>query len=50
MNLNPSPEARRLAQSPHNIFIVGLFAFDLFMKSRENASKMANRNIDRAAA
>ena len=31
MNLNPSPEARRLAQSPHNIFIVGLFAFDLFM-------------------
>jgi hypothetical protein len=31
MNFNPSPEARRLAQSPHNVFIVGLFAFDLFM-------------------
>lgn len=31
MNFNPSPEARRLAQSPHNLFIVGLFAFDLFM-------------------
>lgn len=31
MKFNPSPEARRLAQSPHNLFIVGLFAFDLFM-------------------
>lgn len=31
MNFNPSPEARRLARSPHNIFIMGLFAFDLFM-------------------
>jgi hypothetical protein len=31
MNFNPSPEARRLARSPHNLFIVGLFAFDLFM-------------------
>lgn len=31
MKFNPSPAARQLAQSPHNIFIIGLFAFDLFM-------------------
>lgn len=31
MQFNPSPQARLLAQTPHNLFIVGLFAFDLLM-------------------
>lgn len=40
MNFNPSPEARRLARSPHNIFIIGLFAFDLFMTPAVLALKL----------
>jgi hypothetical protein len=40
MRFNPSPEARRLAQSPHNLFIVGLFAFDLFMTPAVLAMKL----------
>ncbi len=31
MRFNPSPQARQFAQTPHNVFIMGLFAFDLFM-------------------
>ncbi|MEW5903027.1 MAG: hypothetical protein AB1722_01605 [Pseudomonadota bacterium] len=31
MKFNPSPQFRLLAQTPHNVFIMGLFAFDLFM-------------------
>lgn len=40
MIFNPSPEARRLAQSPHNLFIIGLFAFDLFMTPAVLAMKL----------
>ena len=31
MQYNPEPRARQLAQAPHNLFIIGLFLFDLFM-------------------
>jgi hypothetical protein len=40
MKFHPSPEARRLAQSPHNLFIIGLFAFDLFMTPAVLAMKL----------
>ncbi len=40
MIFNPSPQARLLAQSPHNVFIIGLFAFDLFMTPAVLAMKL----------
>ena len=40
MQFNPSPQARQLAQSPHNVFIVGLFAFDLLMTPAVLAMKI----------
>ncbi|MDD2700613.1 MAG: hypothetical protein PHH36_05180 [Sideroxydans sp.] len=40
MIFKPSPQARLLAQNPHNIFILGLFAFDLFMTPAVLAMKL----------
>ncbi len=40
MQFNPSPQARQLAQTPHNVFIVGLFAFDLLMTPAVLAMKI----------
>lgn len=31
MQYNPEPRARQQAQVPHNLFIIGLFIFNLFM-------------------